>query len=166
MKRSAGLLMYRRRGGELQVLLAHPGGPFWARRDEGAWSIPKGELEAGEEPLAAARREFEEETGVVPEGPYLGLPTVEQKNRKLVHAFAFEGDCDPARIRSNTFMMELPRGSGKMVEFPEIDRAEFFSPEVARRKINPAQAALIEALEKRLEAESGSGATGSSRSRS
>ena len=166
MKRSAGLLMYRRRGGELQVLLAHPGGPFWARRDEGAWSIPKGELEAGEEPLAAARREFEEETGVVPEGPYLGLPTVEQKNRKLVHAFAFEGDCDPARIRSNTFMMELPRGSGKMVEFPEIDRAEFFSPEVARRKINPAQAALIEALEKRLEAASRSGATGSSRSRS
>lgn len=150
MKQSAGFLMYRRREGELQVLLAHPGGPFWAHRDEGAWSIPKGELEAGEEPLAAARREFEEETGVVPEGPFLQLPSVEQKNRKLVHAWAFEGDCDPAAIRSNTFTMEFPRGSGKMAEFPEIDRAEFFSPDEARRKINPAQAALVDALEERL----------------
>ena len=151
MKRSAGLLMYRRQGGGLQVLLAHPGGPFWAHRDEGAWSIPKGELEAGEEPLAAARREFEEETGVVPEGPFRELPTVEQKNRKIVHAWAFEGDCDPAEVRSNTFEMEFPRGSGKIAEFPEIDRAEFFSPDEARRKINPAQAALVDALEKQLD---------------
>ncbi len=151
MKRSAGLLMYRRRGAGIEVLLAHPGGPFWARRDEGAWSIPKGELEAGEEPLDAARREFEEETGVVPAGPFLELPTVEQKNRKLVQAWAFEGDCDPAQIRSNTFQMEFPRGSGRMAEFPEIDRAEFFSPDEARRKINPAQAALVDALEKLLE---------------
>ncbi len=158
VKQSAGLLMYRivppeggkRQGGELQVLLVHPGGPFWVHRDEGAWSIPKGELEAGEEPLDAALREFQEETGVAPGGPYLELPTVEQKNRKLVHAWAFEGDCDPARIRSNTFRLELPRGSGKMVEFPEIDRAEFFSPGDARRKINPAQAALVDALEEKL----------------
>ena len=143
--------MYRRQGGGLQVLLAHPGGPFWAHRDEGAWSIPKGELEAGEEPLAAARREFEEETGVVPVGPFLELPTVEQKNRKIVQAWAFEGDCDPAEVRSNTFQMEFPRGSGKIAEFPEIDRAEFFSPDEARRKINPAQAALVDALEEQLD---------------
>ncbi len=152
MKQSAGLLMYRLRGAEIQILLAHPGGPFWVHRDEGAWSIPKGELEAGEEPLEAARREFGEETGVVPSGPFLKLPTVEQKNRKLVHAWAFEGDCDPARIRSNTFQMEFPRGSGKIAEFPEIDRAEFFSPDQARRKINPAQAALVDALEEKVSA--------------
>ncbi len=150
MKHSAGLLMYRRRAGELEVLLAHPGGPFWAHRDQDAWSIPKGELEAGEEPLAAACREFEEETGVVPEGPYLELPEVEQKGAKIVRAWAFEGDCDPAKICSNTFQMEFPRGSGKIAEFPEIDRAEFFSPEEAKRRINPAQAALIDALETRL----------------
>ncbi len=166
MKHSAGLLMYRHvppeggaknaGGDELQVLLAHPGGPFWTHRDEGAWSIPKGELEAGEEPLEAALREFEEETGVAPEGPYLELPTIEQKNRKLVQAWAFEGDCDTAQIRSNTFRLEFPRGSGKMVEIPEIDRAEFFSPEEARRKINPAQAALIDALENRIRSVAGS----------
>ncbi len=150
MKQSAGLLMYRRHGGELQVLLAHPGGPFWAHRDEGAWSIPKGLLEAGEEPLAAARREFEEETSVVPAGPFLELPSVVQKGAKLVHAWAFEGDCDTQQIRSNTFTMEFPRGSGRMAEFPEIDRAEFFSPDEARRRINPAQAALIDALEEKV----------------
>ena len=145
-KESAGLLMYRLRGGALEVLLAHPGGPFWARRDQGAWSIPKGELEAGEEPLETARREFEEETGVQPEGPYLRLPDIEQKNRKLVHAWAFEGDCDPSKIRSNTFRLEWPPRSGKTAEFPEIDRA--------RRKINPAQAALVDALEERLKSAS------------
>lgn len=145
-KVSAGLLMYRLRAAELQVLLAHPGGPYWGRRDEGAWSIPKGELEPGEEPLAAAQREFEEETGVIPGGPFLELPIVKQKAGKIVHAWAFEGDCDPARIRSNTFTMEFPPGSGRIAEFPEIDRAEFFSVEEARRKINPAQVPLIEAL--------------------
>ncbi len=150
MKQSAGLLMYRRRDAGLEILLAHPGGPFWAHRDAGAWSIPKGELEAGEERLDAACREFEEETGVVPEGPFLELPSVEQKNRKRVHAWAFEGDCDPAEIRSNTFTIEFPHGSGKIAEFPEIDRAEFFAPGEARRRINPAQAALIDALEKKL----------------
>lgn len=157
MKRSAGLLMYRLRDGALEVLLAHPGGPFWARRDEGAWSIPKGLIEAGEEPLEAACREFEEETGVTPESPFFELPEIVQKNRKKVRAWAFEGDCDPAEIRSNTFEMEWPRGSGRMVEFPEIDRAEFFSPEEARRKINPAQAALVDALEALLTGNTRSG---------
>ncbi len=150
MKHSAGLLMYRRRGGELQVLLAHPGGPFWRHRDAGAWSIPKGELEPGEELFETALREFEEETGVHPEGPYLELPEIQQKNRKIVHAWAFEGDCDPAKIRSNTFTIEFPPKSGKMAEFPEIDRAEFFTPGEAREKINPTQAALVDALVTKL----------------
>ncbi len=139
--------MYRRRGGRLEVLLAHPGGPFWARRDEGVWSIPKGEIEPGEDRLTAARREFEEETGVRPEGPFLELPDIRQKAGKIVHAWAFEGDCDPADVRSNTFPLEFPPGSGRILEVPEIDRAEFFSPDVARRKINPAQVPLIDALE-------------------
>ncbi len=147
LKHSAGLLMYRFRGGEIQVLIAHPGGPFWRHRDEGAWSIPKGLLEAGEEPLETAQREFEEETGVQPRGPYLQLPSIQQKNRKIVHAWAFEGDCDPAKIHSNTFTIEYPPKSGKTAEFPEIDRADFFSPDEARRKINPAQAGLVDALE-------------------
>ncbi len=150
LKQSAGLLMYRFRGGEIQVLIAHPGGPFWRHRDEGAWSIPKGLLEAGEEPLETAQREFEEETGVQPRGPYLQLPSIQQKNRKIVHAWAFEGDCDPAKIHSNTFTIEYPPKSGKTAEFPEIDRADFFSPDEARRKINPAQAALVDALEEHL----------------
>lgn len=149
-KTSAGLLMYRLRRDGLEVLLAHPGGPYWGRRDAGVWSIPKGEIEAGEDALAAARREFEEETGARPEGPFLELPSVTQKAGKIVHAWAFAGDCDPSAIRSNTFRLEWPPGSGKMAEFPEIDRAEFFSPEEAREKINPAQAPLIEALEAKV----------------
>ncbi len=149
-KRSAGLLMYRFRERHLEVLLVHPGGPYWRRRDLGVWSIPKGLLEDGEEPLEAARREFEEETSVAPREPYLELPTVQQKGGKIVHAWAFEGDCDPAHVRSNTFEMEFPPGSGRIAEYPEIDRAEFFSPEEARRKVNPAQAALIDALEAKL----------------
>ena len=156
-KTSAGLLMYRLRGGRLEVLLVHPGGPFWRRRDRSAWSIPKGEIEAGEDALAAARREFEEETGVAPEGPFLELPTVQQKAGKIVHAWAFAGDCDPSRIRSNTFRMEFPPGSGRMEEFEEIDRAEFFSPAEAREKINPAQAPLVDALEAKLEPRRGRG---------
>lgn len=153
-KTSAGLLMYRLRDGGLQVLLAHPGGPHWGRRDAGVWSIPKGELEPGESPLAAAQREFEEETAVKPQGPYLELPTVRQKAGKIVYSWAFEGDCDPAKICSNTFELEFPPRSGRMVEFPEIDRAEFFSPEEARVKINPAQAALIDVLEEKLRSDS------------
>ena len=144
---SAGLLMYRLRDSAPEVLLAHPGGPIWRRRDAGAWSIPKGLIEPGEEPLAAAIREFAEETGLAPEGPYLELPSIRQKSGKIVHAWAFAGDCDPAEIRSNTFTMEWPPRSGKTAEFEEIDRAEFFSPDEARRKINPAQRSLIDALE-------------------
>jgi predicted NUDIX family NTP pyrophosphohydrolase len=142
---SAGLLMYRRRG-ELEVLLVHPGGPFWRKRDAGAWSIPKGELDEGEDPLAAARREFQEETGVEPAGPFLELPIVRQKGGKVVHAWAFEGDWDPAQLRSNTFRIEFPPGSGRIGEYPEVDRAEFFTLDAAKVKINAGQTPLLEEL--------------------
>lgn len=145
-KVSAGLLMYRRRGGRVEVLLVHPGGPFWRNKDAGAWSIPKGEVQAGEDLLAAARREFEEELGLRAEGPFTQLNPVKQKGGKVVHAWAFEGDCDPAAIRSNTFTMEWPPRSGRMAEFPEIDRAEFFALAEAIGKVNPAQAGLIDQL--------------------
>ena len=138
--------MYRRRAGGLELLLAHPGGPFWARRDEGAWSLPKGELDASEEPLAAACREFEEETGVVPAGPFLPLGEVRQKSGKTVLAWACEGDFDPARLRCNTFEMEWPPRSGKSRSFPEVDRAEWFDPDGARRKLLPAQVPFIDRL--------------------
>ncbi len=145
-KTSAGLLMYRLRRRRMEVLLVHPGGPFWKNRDAGAWSIPKGELDEGEEPLAAARREFEEETGVRAEGPFTELPTVRQKAGKVVHACAFEGDCDPSRIKSNTFRVEFPPRSGRFAEYPEVDRAEFFTLEVAREKINQGQIPLLKHL--------------------
>ena len=145
-KISAGLLMYRLRGGEAEVLLVHPGGPFWRNKDEGAWSIPKGEPAAGEDLLAAARREFEEELGLKPTGPFIELRAVKQKGGKVVHAWAFEGDCDPAAIQSNTFTMEWPPRSGRTAEFPEIDRAAFLGLSEAGRKINPGQAALIQEL--------------------
>jgi len=146
-KQSAGLLMYRRRG-ELEVLLVHPGGPFWARRDDGAWTIPKGEIETSnhEEALATARREFQEETGMVPEGPFVALTPVQQKGGKVVHAWAFAGDCDPATLTSNTFTMEWPPRSGKFAEFPEVDRAGFFGLAEARVKLNPAQVAWLDEL--------------------
>lgn len=144
---SAGLLMFRRRGGALEVLLAHPGGPAWSHKDLGAWTIPKGEIDEGEDPLATARREFEEETGIRPEGTVLPLGSIRQKSGKIVHAWAFEGDADPAAIRSNSFRMQWPPGSGQWQTFPEVDRVEWFSPDEARRRINPAQAALIDALE-------------------
>ena len=144
---SAGLLMYRIQDGNLQVLLAHPGGPFFQNKDEGAWSIPKGEIEPDEDFLEAAQREFEEEIGVTPTGRFIPLTLVKQKGGKIVHAWAFEGDCDPSAIVSNTFTMEWPPKSGRQAEFPEIDRAEFFDVAVARRKINAAQAALIDELE-------------------
>jgi predicted NUDIX family NTP pyrophosphohydrolase len=149
-KRSAGLILYRYRDGRLQVFLVHPGGPVWARRDEGAWSIPKGEIEDGEDPLAAARREFLEETGVTPSGDFLPLEPVRQKGGKIVEAWAFAGDCDPGQIKSNTFSMEWPPRSGKQREFPEVDRAEFFDVQEAKRRINPAQAALVSELEQKL----------------
>jgi predicted NUDIX family NTP pyrophosphohydrolase len=152
MKTSAGLVIYRRHAGKLEVLLAHPGGPLWARRDEGAWTIPKGELAPDEDPLAAARREVAEETGLRPDGPFLDLGTIQQKGGKSVRAFAAEGDCDPAAIVSNTFELEWPPRSGRVSSFPEIDRAAFFDLATARMKINPAQAALLDELERRLAA--------------
>src|SRR6266536_281316 len=134
---SAGLLMFRRCRGAIEVLLVHPGGPFWKNKDEGAWTIPKGEIAEGEEPLSAAIREFEEELGFKPNGPFRELTPVKQKGGKVVHAWAFEGDCEPSQIKSNTFMMEWPPRSGKQAEFPEVDRASFFNFEEAKTKINP-----------------------------
>lgn len=148
---SAGLLMYRWCEGELEVLLVHPGGPLFRNKDAGAWTVPKGLVEAGEELLAAAEREFEEETQLKPRGPFLALTPIKQKGGKLVHVWAFQGDCDPAAIVSNQFRMQWPPRSGKWQEFPEIDRAEFFDAESARRKINVAQAALIDQLQTLLQ---------------
>ena len=143
---SAGLLMYRTKDGVLQVLLAHPGGPYFVKKDDGAWSIPKGEPDTDEDLLVTAQREFEEETGVKPSGPLILLKPIQQKGGKIVHAWAFEGDCDPATVKSNTFTMEWPPKSGKQQEFPEIDRAEWFDLETARKKIKAAQEALIDEL--------------------
>jgi predicted NUDIX family NTP pyrophosphohydrolase len=145
-RRSAGLLMYRRSGGALEVLLVHPGGPFWMKKDAGAWSIPKGEYEGGEEALAAAAREFQEETGLVARGPYTPLTPIRQQGGKVVEAWAFEGDCDAESLKSTTFSLEWPRGSGRRQEFPEVDRAGWFGLDEARRKILPAQAALLDEL--------------------
>lgn len=145
LKVSAGLLMYRRTTG-LEVLLVHPGGPFFRNKDAGAWTIPKGEIGPDEEPLAAAIREFTEETGLTPMPPFLPLPTIRQKGGKIVQAWAFEGDCDPAAISSNTFEMEWPPRSGKRITVPEIDRAGFFDLETARIKINPAQVEFLDEL--------------------
>jgi predicted NUDIX family NTP pyrophosphohydrolase len=144
---SAGILLYRRRGDRLEVLLVHPGGPFWAHRDQGAWSLPKGEYAAGEDPLDAARREFAEELGVEPpDSPAEDLDEVRQKGGKRVHAWALEGDLDAAAIESNTFELEWPPRSGRRIEVPEVDRAEWFALEQAREKINPAQAAFLDRL--------------------
>jgi predicted NUDIX family NTP pyrophosphohydrolase len=145
-KQSAGLLMYRRRAGGLEVFLVHPGGPFWARKDQGAWSIPKGEHPPDEDPLVAARREFAEETGIVPEGEFIALTPLRQSGGKIVRAFAFEGDCDPQAIRSNSFIIEWPPRSGQRREFPEIDRAGWFSLEAAKQKLLSAQVVLLEEL--------------------
>lgn len=144
---SAGLLMFRRRDGELQVLLVHPGGPLFKNKDDGAWSIPKGVVETGEDHLECAKREFAEEVGMTPTGPFLPLSPVKQKGGKIVHAWAFQGDFDPSAFVSNTFTMEWPPRSGRPMEFPEIDRAEFFQVAVAKQKINAAQVGFIEELE-------------------
>jgi predicted NUDIX family NTP pyrophosphohydrolase len=143
--------MYRRSSGGLDLLLAHPGGPFWKSKDAGAWSIPKGVVEEGEDLLATAVREFQEETGIVPQGPYLNLESVKQKAGKVIHAWAFEGDTDPALIVSNTMRMQFPPGSGRWITVPEVDRCAWFAPAEAKQKINPAQAELIERLEKLLD---------------
>ena len=143
---SAGVLLYRRKDNELQVFLVHPGGPFFAKKDEGAWSVPKGELDEGEDALAAARREFGEETGCKAEGDFIPLSPIIQKNGKTVLAWAVEGDCDAASIKSNTFALEWPPKSGKVRDFPEVDRAGWFTVDEAKKKINPAQAALVDEL--------------------
>jgi predicted NUDIX family NTP pyrophosphohydrolase len=145
---SAGLLMYRIHDGQLQVLLAHPGGPHFKNKDDGAWSIPKGEIEPDEDLLEAAKREFEEETGVTANGPFTALTPIKQKGGKIVHAWAFKGDCDTNATVSNTFTMEWPPKSGQQMEFPEIDRADFFEVAAAKRKIKSGQEAMIEELEK------------------
>jgi predicted NUDIX family NTP pyrophosphohydrolase len=150
-KRSAGILLHRQGAHGPEVLLVHPGGPFWARKDQGAWSIPKGEHEDGEDALACALREFEEELGVPPTpapspGGLVDLGTVRQKAGKVVQAWALEGDLDAAAIRSNTFTMQWPPRSGRMQEFPEIDRAGWFALPEARERINPAQAEFLDRL--------------------
>ncbi|HEX4931940.1 MAG TPA: NUDIX domain-containing protein [Gemmatimonadaceae bacterium] len=154
-RESAGLLLYKRTPAGLLVLLAHPGGPFWRGRDDGAWTIPKGEAAPGEDLLDAARREFAEETGLTPVPPFVALGSVRQKSGKVVHAWAVEGDADPACLTSNVIAVEWPRGSGRHVDVPEVDRAEWFAPDVARRKLNPAQAAFVDRLEGALKAASG-----------
>ena len=148
---SAGILLYRRRPSGLEVLLAHPGGPFWRGRDAGAWTIPKGLVAPGEALLDAARRELREETGLAPEGPFLPLGSVRQKAGKTVHAWACEGDADPATVTSNTTTIEWPRGSGRRITYPEVDRCGWFALEVAREKLNPAQSELLGRLDAALQ---------------
>jgi predicted NUDIX family NTP pyrophosphohydrolase len=145
-KRSAGLLMYRRRSAGMEVLLVHPGGPLWAKKDFGAWSIPKGEYSEEELPLAAAKREFEEETGFPAIGHFVELGDLKQPGGKTVTAFAFEGDCDPKLLRSNTFLLEWPPRSGRKVEFPEVDRASWFSIEDARQRVLTGQRSFLDRL--------------------
>ena len=153
-KVSGGLVMYRVRDGKLEVLLVHLGGPFWAKKDEGAWFIPKGEIAAGEDEFSAAKREFEEETGFKAEGTFIALGNIRHKSGKTVHAWAFEGSCDPGAIKSNTFSMEWPPRSGKKREFPEVDRAGWFTLEAARSKIHRDEFELLERLDKNLRRDS------------
>lgn len=150
MKKSAGLLMYRHAAGELRVLLAHPGGPFWRAKDDGAWTLPKGEYEPPEEPLDAAIREFAEETGAPASPPYLPLGEVVQKSGKRIQAWAFAGEFDPAQLRCNMFEMEWPPRSGRLQSYPEIDRVAWFALDEARRKIIAAQLPLLDRLEAAL----------------
>jgi len=145
-KQSAGLLLCRGQGTDRQVFLVHPGGPFWKAKDAGAWSIPKGEFDAGEDALDAARREFFEETGLTVDGDFRPLGSVRQKSGKIVHAWAVAADVDAAAIKSNTFSMEWPPKSGRMQDFPEVDRAGWFSLDEARAKINAGQAELLNRL--------------------
>lgn len=146
-KLSAGLLLYRERGGVVEVLIAHPGGPFWARKDDGAWSIPKGEYDDGDDPWSAAQREFSEELGLpVPPGPRIDFGPVKQPGGKVVTAFAIRADLDITETRSNTFELEWPRGSGRMREFPEIDRVGWFPVAQARRKLLKGQRAFLDRL--------------------
>ncbi|HEU4340113.1 MAG TPA: NUDIX domain-containing protein [Candidatus Binatia bacterium] len=145
-KNSAGMLLYRLRRSTLEVFLVHPGGPFWRNTDAGAWSIPKGEFDKHEEPLDAAKREFQEETGCPVEGDFIELAPRKQPGGKVVHAWAVEGDCEAESIKSNTFSLEWPPRSGNRQEFPEVDKAGWFNLEVARRKIRPGQVGFLDEL--------------------
>jgi len=145
-KASAGLLMFRRNGTQIEVLLVHLGGPFWMKKDAGAWFVPKGEIHPREDELAAAKREFEEETGWKPDGKFLSLGSVTHTSGKRVSAWAFEGDCDVTTLRSNTFQVEWPPRSGKQREFPEVDRAAFFNVEAAQEKMHSAEAEFLARL--------------------
>jgi predicted NUDIX family NTP pyrophosphohydrolase len=149
-KRSAGLLMYRKRNGRIEVFLVHPGGPFWARKDQGAWTVPKGEYEADEDPLDAARREFREETGFMASGSFLELGSVRQKSGKTVVAWAFEGDCNPEELVSNICEIEWPPRSGKRLEIPEVDRGRWFGFAEAHSYIREEQGKLLDVLEEEL----------------
>ena len=150
-KNSAGILLHRLRGSGIEVFLVHPGGPFWATKDAGAWSIPKGEFEAGEDPLEAAKRECKEETGFAVAGNFIELTPVKQPGGKVVYAWAVMGDCEADSIKSNTFSLEWPPRSGKRKEFPEVDRAGWFTPEVAREKILKGQLNFLEELKRMIE---------------
>jgi predicted NUDIX family NTP pyrophosphohydrolase len=145
-KRSAGLILYRRGKAGVEVFLVHPGGPYWAKKDSGAWSIPKGEFEEGEDPLAAARREFQEETGFSANGSFISLGDIKQPGGKVVVAWAMEGDCDPGQLRSNTFFMEWPPRSGRQMEVPEVDRGCWFDTRTARTKLHKGQLGFLERL--------------------
>ena len=145
-KQSAGLLVHRGEGRHLEFLLVHPGGPFWKNKDDGGWTIPKGEIAEGEDPLEAAKREFKEELGFAIEGQVQEWTPSKQKRGKIVLAWAVEADCDPTGFKSNTFQLEWPPRSGRMVEFPEIDKAQFFDFEAAKRKINAAQIPFLEQI--------------------
>lgn len=149
-KHSAGILVYRRPAGRLQVLLVHPGGPFWRNKDNAAWSIPKGEFAVDEDPLTAARREVHEETGLDIDGDFAALAPRRQPNGKIIHVWVIEGDCDPAAVRSNAFAMEWPPRSGQIQEFPEVDRAAWFDLATAREKVQRGQIGFLDELEERL----------------
>ncbi len=147
-KKSAGLLMFRQRHGELEVLLVHPGGPFWAKKDMGSWSISKGEYTSEEDPFDVAKREFNEETGFQASGEFIPLTPLRQPSGKIITAWAFEGDCDASAIQSNTFVMEWPPRSGRQQEFPEVDRAGWFPIRVAKEKVAEGQVGFLDELER------------------
>jgi predicted NUDIX family NTP pyrophosphohydrolase len=157
---SAGLLLFRRSSDVLEIFLAHPGGPFWKNREEGAWTIPKGRVEPGEEPLATAVREFREETGIEPQEPFLDLGSIRQKGGKVVHAWAWEGDADATTIVSNSTSIEWPRKSGRRITFPEVDRCGWFEVGRARELLNPAQAELLVRLQQVMKTRESSGDPG------
>lgn len=150
---SAGLLLFKRTDGALRVFLAHPGGPFWRKHDDHSWTIPKGLVEPGEEPLDAAKREFHEETGLEPHAPFIPLGSVKQRSGKTVHAWAWEGDADASAIHSNEGRTEWPRGSGRWITYPEIDRCGWFDPTEAKRRLIKAQSELVDRLEAVLQNE-------------